>query len=285
MDTTMLLNWFEPEFRLVVSEMLLLLGLALVISSIGFYRVVYFISIGYAFSIVAMAVITPLRYFENITWVSALQNILLVLWGLRLGIYLVQREFQASYRKELTNVHRRSAGMSWGTKILIWVSVSLLYVLMFSPSLFGLITVSVTSSWISYLVQIAGLLLMGGGLVVETVSDKQKSDFKAEFPKQYCDVGLYRWVRCPNYLGEITFWVGNWVIGIVFYTTPMRWIAALVGMVCIVLIMMGSTKRLERSQDERYGRRPKYQEYIRTVPVLIPFVPVYSLKKVHVFLE
>jgi steroid 5-alpha reductase family enzyme len=281
----MLLNWVDPELRLVLSEMLLLFGLALVISSIGFYRVVYFISIGYAFSIVAMAIITPLRYFENLTWVSALQNIFLVLWGLRLGIYLVQREFRASYRKELTNVHQRSAGMSWGTKILIWVSVSLLYVLMFSPSLFGLITLSATSSWISYLVQIAGLLLMGGGLVLEALSDKQKSDFKAEFPKQYCDVGLYRWVRCPNYLGEITFWVGNWVIGIVFYTTPLRWIAALVGMVCIVLIMMGSTKRLERSQDDRYGSQPRYREYIRTVPVLFPFVPVYSLKKVRVFLE
>jgi hypothetical protein len=39
----MLLNWFDPKFSLVLSEMLLLFGLALVISSIGFYRVVYFI--------------------------------------------------------------------------------------------------------------------------------------------------------------------------------------------------------------------------------------------------
>jgi steroid 5-alpha reductase family enzyme len=232
-----------------------------------------------------MAIITPLRYFDNLTWVSALQNIFLVVWGLRLGIYLVQREFRASYRQELTNVKQRSAGMSWGIKILIWVSVSLLYVLMFSPSLFALITVSVSSSWIFYLVPIVGLLLMGGGLVLEAVSDKQKSDFKAEFPKQYCEVGLYRWVRCPNYLGEITFWVGNWVIGVMFYDTPLKWIAGLVGMVCIVLIMMGSTKRLERSQEERYGDQPKYQEYIQNVPVLFPFVPVYSLKKVRVFLE
>jgi steroid 5-alpha reductase family enzyme len=280
----MLLNWFDPEFRSIFPEMLLLL-MALVISSIGFYRVVYFISIGYAFSIVAMAITTPLRHFENLTWASALQNIFLVLWGLRLGIYLVQREFRASYRKELTNVHQRSAGMTWGRKALIWVSVSLLYVLMFSPSLFSLITLSVTSSWMFYLVQIAGLLLMGGGLVLEAVSDKQKSDFKAQFPNQYCDVGLYRWVRCPNYLGEITFWVGNWMVGAMFYNTLMKWIASLAGVVCIVLIMMGSTKRLERSQDERYGNQLKYQDYIRTVPVLFPFVPVYSLKNVRVFLE
>jgi len=94
----MFLNWFEPQLGSVLPEMLLLLGLALVIACIGFYRVVYFISIGYAFSIVAMAVFTPLRYFVNFSWASALQNIFLVLWGLRLGIYLVQREFRASYR-------------------------------------------------------------------------------------------------------------------------------------------------------------------------------------------
>ncbi len=265
--------------------MLLLLGLALVISSIGFYRVVYFISIGYAFSIVAMAIIAPLRYIENLTWVSAFQNIFLVLWGLRLGIYLVRREFRASYRKASSSVHQRFVGMAWGIKTLIWISVSLLYVLMFSPSLFVLTASSAISSWITDLVQIVGLVIMGGGLVLEAVADKQKSDFKAAFPKRFCDIGLYRWVRCPNYLGEIIFWVGNWVVGVMAYTSTLKWVVSLVGLFCIVLIMIGSTSRLERGQNERYGDQPKYQEYIRTVPVLFPFVPVYSLKKIHVFSE
>jgi steroid 5-alpha reductase family enzyme len=156
---------------------------------------------------------------------------------------------------------------------------------MFSPSLFGLIALPESSARIYSLIQIAGLLLMGGGLVLEALADKQKSDFKAKFPEKYCNVGLYRWVRCPNYLGEIAFWVGNWVMGIMIYDTPLRWIASSIGIVCIVLIMMGSTKRLENTQDDRYGDHPEYQDYIRTVPVLFPFVPVYSLKKVRVFLE
>ena len=281
----MILIWFDPQIGYVLFEMLLLLGLALVISSIGFYRVVYFISIGYALSIVAMALVAPLKHFENLTWALALQNSFLVIWGIRLGIYLVQREFRTSYRKELKNIHQRSAGMSWITKVLIWVSVSLLYVLMFSPSLFGLIALPESSARLYNLHQIAGLLFMSGGLVLETLSDKQKSDFKAQFPEKYCNVGLYHWVRCPNYLGEIVFWVGNWVMGIMIYGTPLRWIASSIGIVCIGLIMMGSTKRLENTQDERYGDQPEYQDYIHTVPVLFPFVPVYSLKKVRVFLE
>ena len=123
----MLLNWFEPDLSSVLIEMLLLFGLALVISSMGLYRVVYFISIGHAFSIVAMAVITPLKQLDNLTWASALQNIFPVLWGLRLGSYLVRREFRASYHPELSNVQPRSAGMSWVTIALIWLSVSVLF--------------------------------------------------------------------------------------------------------------------------------------------------------------
>ena len=61
--------------------------------------------------------------------------------------------------------------------------------------------------------------------------------------------------------------------------------AGLPGLVCIVLIMIGSTKRLESSQNDRYGARDDFQQYTRTVPVLVPFVPIYSLRNVRVFLE
>jgi steroid 5-alpha reductase family enzyme len=74
-------------------------------------------------------------------------------------------------------------------------------------------------------------------------------------------------------------------MGIVFYDSLLKWIVSLIGIICIVLIMMGSTKRLEHAQDERYGRQPEYQKYVRAVPVLFPFVPVYTLKNIRVYLE
>ena len=67
-------------------------------------------------------------------------------------------------------------------------------------------------------------------------------------------------------------------IGYAFYNSSMKWVAALIGLICVVLIRMGSTKRLEKAQNERYGALPDYQQYIRTVPLLFPIVPVYSLK-------
>ncbi len=206
-------------FSTLPAAMLWLFVIALVISSVGFYRVVYFISIGYAFSITAMALIAFLLLRDQVTWATVFQNALLTVWGLRLGIYLVRREAQPVYREELDAIHDRSAGMGLLRRAAIWIGVSLLYVCMFSPSLFGLLAGRVPQGLLVSAVQAGGLIIMTGGLLLEALADRQKSVFKAVHPGQFCDVGLYRWVRCPNYLGEILFWVGNWVVGLVFYAT------------------------------------------------------------------
>lgn len=157
--------------------------------------------------------------------------------------------------------------------------------LKFLPGLYQSAGFSIpTSAW-AILTQASGLLLMVAGAVIEGLADHQKSTFKQHAPQAFCNVCLYRWVRCPNYLGEILFWLGNWTMGIVFFSTPARWIASLVGLICLILIMLGSARRLERSQERRYGDLPAYQEYVRTVPVLFPFVPVYTLQNIRVYLE
>ncbi|MGB5050552.1 MAG: DUF1295 domain-containing protein [Caldilineaceae bacterium] len=274
-----------PTTSLPIPQLLQAFALALLISALGFRRVVYFISVGYAFSIVAMSVVLPILYRDSLAWVAIAQNLLLFVWGVRLGVYLVQREFQPSYRRELVGVAERSAHITGVRKILIWVGVSLLYVAMFAPALFTLADTAGLPGGVGLGVQIFGLLVMAGGLGLEALADKQKSNYKALFPHRFCDTGVYKFVRYPNYLGEILFWVGTWVVGIPAYRSWLHWVIGLAGLVCIVLIMLGSTKRLEEKQGERYGSRADYQTFIRTVPVLFPFVPVYTLKNIRVYLE
>lgn len=287
MSTAVIAAWFDLQLAsLPLSLLALLFALALVISAIGFYRVVYFISVGYAFSIVAMAVTAMLVLRGALTWPAALQNLLLLVWGLRLGIFLVRRELQPAYGSELANVHARSADMALAQKFVIWIGVALLYVVMFSPSLFVLSPVPAAPAphgW-GVFVQWAGVALMAAALLTEAVADQQKSAFKARFPGQFCTAGLYRWVRCPNYLGEILFWVGNWAAALFFYVTFVRWVIGLVGLVCIVLVMLGSTKRLEAQQDSRYGQNAAYRAYVSTTPILIPFTPIYTFHDLRVYL-
>ena len=82
----------------------------------------------------------------------------------------------------------------------------------------------------------------------------------------------------------MVFWIGAWIAGISAYTLPLHWAMSLSGVIAIVLIMLGSARRLEMKQDERYGSNPEYQAYCGTVPVLFPFLPVYSLKNLKVYL-
>jgi steroid 5-alpha reductase family enzyme len=285
MGTTALVGWLRGEIMSLPVEMIILFGVALLMSGRGFYQTVHFISTGYGFSIAGMSILSLVIFRHNLTWYSALHGILLAVYGLRLGLYLIQREFQPSYRKELKSVQERSSGISTKQSIFIWIGVSILYVLMFSPALFGLVNPPIQLTISIIILQATGLLVMACGLTIESLADRQKTFFKAQFPKQFCNIGLYRWVRCPNYLGEIIFWAGNWTLGLTFYTSAFRWVAGLVGLICIVLIMMGSTKRLEQAQHERYGHLPEHQTYTQTVPVLFPFVPVYSLKNIRVYLE
>lgn len=257
--------------------------LALVVSSLGFRRLVYFVSLGYAFSTAGMALFSGWRFRGALDPALVGHCVGLAAYGLRLGTYLVRREREPAYQRELADVQARAVGIGRGKQVLIWVGVSLLYVLMFTPALFGLQRLAdgratVWPVWLALFVMLAGFLL-------ETVADLQKAAFKRARPDRFCDVKLYRLVRCPNYLGEVIFWTGSFFAGVPSYTTWWQWLAAGVGYVCIVLIMVGSTKRLERKQDERYGALPEYQAYVRGVPVLFPFVPVYSLKNVRVYLE
>lgn len=258
--------------------------MALLISSHGFYRVYYFVSLGYAFSIAAMAIVTPWVFRATLDIGTILQCLGLLAYGLRLGSFLVQRERSTAYQKEMVEVVKRGQHIHGVVKLLIWISVALLYVAMFSPALFMLLAHRDVPTRGGAISQFVGIGIMVAGLCLEGWADHQKSAYKKQHPDRFCDVGLYRLVRCPNYLGEIIFWTGAWTAGFSAYAQWYHWVLSLSGFVCIFLIMLGSTRRLELKQDERYGTRSEYQTYTRTVPVLFPFLPIYSLRNLKVYL-
>jgi hypothetical protein len=55
---------------------------------------------------------------------------------------------------------------------------------------------------------------MGGGLVLEVISEKQKSDFKAQFPKKYCYEGVFMKLKLRRYLLRRSISVAVFCIGI-----------------------------------------------------------------------
>ena len=43
--------------------------------------------------------------------------------------------------------------------------------------------------------------------------------------------------------------------------------------------MFSGARRIEIHQNKNYGNDKQYKEYIKKTPILIPFVPIYSLEK------
>ena len=117
------------------------------------------------------------------------------------------------------------------------------------------------------------------GIALESAADLQKNAAKKVNPKRFVDTGLYRIVRCPNYLGEMIFWTGVVISGIGGVYGFGQWLMAIVGYAGIIFVMFSGARRLELRQDKNYGSDPEYQQYVATVPILLPFVPIYSVKK------
>jgi steroid 5-alpha reductase family enzyme len=268
---------------LVPAATAVFLALCLAVSAIGFYRLVYFISIGYGFSIAAMAIASLALGSSTagpVAWVLA---IALAAYGLRLGIYLVARERNSGYRSSQAG-DDRGPRAGFGVKLAIWTSVSCLYVMQFLPTLARFAADASGAADPAPAFPAVGLPIMAAGLAIEWIADAQKNAAKRRAPGRFCDSGLYRISRCPNYFGEILVWTGNLIAGASILGNALAWILSALGYACIILIMIGSARRLEIKQEERYGADPAFRRYAETVPILLPLVPVYSLKKARVYL-
>jgi steroid 5-alpha reductase family enzyme len=53
-----------------------------------------------------------------------------------------------------------------------------------------------------------GLLVFLIGFAIETMSDLQKWEFKAENPSSFCNAGLWQYSQHPNYAGNLLLWFG-----------------------------------------------------------------------------
>ena len=248
---------------------------ALVFSSLGFKKYIWFISIGYGLSVAAIGAFLLIAGRGGMAAGTPAFCALLVLYGLRLSGYLALREWKgAAYNKKMKKEIKSGKGMSPAAKCAIWISAALLYACETSPVVFRAVDKGVPDGFL-----LAGILISIAGLSVETCADLQKSAAKRVDPSRFVDTGLFRIVRCPNYFGEMLFWTGVFVSGIPVYHGAGRWIAALAGYLGIIYVMFGGARRLEIRQNRTYGNDPEYRVYVKTIPIMIPFVPLYSVKK------
>ena len=254
---------------------LVLLAVALVASACGFKRYVWFISIGYGVAVAAIGVALLAMFGARSGVAEVLQALLLVAYGCRLAGYLAYRELRSrSYNQKMKGEVKGNDSVTLGARLAIWGAAALLYARQTSPVLFRMAAHARTD-----VLLVVGLAVSAFGLAFETTADVQKNAAKRRNPRRFVDTGLFRIVRCPNYLGEMLFWTGVFVSGVGVYAGIAQWAAALLGYLGIVYVMFGGARRLEIRQNRSYGKDPAYQRYVRTTPIMLPFVPLYSVEK------
>ena len=87
---------------MLLVEFIVIFTAILLVSSIGFKKYVWFISIGYGFSITATGLVLLMLYGKTLDIFGIIACFIFVLYGLRLSGYLAYREFKnKSYNKNM----------------------------------------------------------------------------------------------------------------------------------------------------------------------------------------
>ena len=261
-----------------MNYLLILLAVSLAVSGLGWIYFIYFFSIGYGFGISALSVALAFIFKDVITLPTALLCVIMFVFGCRLGLYLLTREKRSPEYKKILYGPDAAKKKPLFVVIMVWIFCALLYVGQVSPVAFYLANaaegapVNEVWAWV-------GAAMMAVGVILESVADAQKKAAKKINKHRFVDTGVYRLVRCPNYLGELVIWTGAFIVCFGACCSLWQWIVAAIGYLGIVYVMFSGARRLEIRQNTVYGADPEYQAYVKKTPILLPFVPIYSVEK------
>ena len=135
---------------------------------------------------------------------------------------------------------------------------------------FLLIEKAASSSLQSNLWTWSGFIVCIGAATLQLVSDTQAHRFRKTHRGEVCTVGLWRWSRHPNYLGEILMW---WGVYMMYLTVGARCqscggilLPAIGAMANTCLFVFISIPMMEKRQ---IANKPGYAAYRKNVRMLI----------------
>ncbi|KAL8478655.1 hypothetical protein ACS0TY_030516 [Phlomoides rotata] len=194
-------------------------------------------------------------------------SMLVIMWGLRLGVFLLMRILQWGEDRRFDQMRE-----NLGKLAVFWIFQA---VWVWTVSL-PVTVVNASDRKPSLKAQdVIGWIMWSIGIFVEATSDQQKLAFKnsPENRGKWCNAGLWKYSRHPNYFGEIFLWWGIFVAA-----TPVlknaEWLVILGPIfLTMLLLFISGLPLLEESADKKYANVPAYWNYKRTTSPLILLPP------------
>ena len=222
-------------------------------------------TVAYLSVLATASYLTMISSNNNLQLRSIIAIILVLIWALRLGIFLFVRVLKAGEDRRFREVKQNFS------KFLVWWSVSALWVFLTAANALTMIinNVSFTDDFYFYF----GLSLWLIGFSFEAIADEQKRRFKSDKKNKdaFISTGLWGLSRHPNYFGEILLWVGMAVIAL---PTLIGWqYVTLISPIFIYFLLtrVSGVNLLEDRANQKWGGTEEYEPYVKKTPVLIPF--------------
>lgn len=194
------------------------------------------------------------------------ENILLaamiILWALRLGIFLVARIWKAKKDRRFDAFRESFTGF-----LKFWLLQGFAVWVIMIPTIFYY---SNNYHKIHYL----GFAVWLIGFLVESIADAQKFKFKSikANENKFIKSGLWKYSRHPNYFGEILCWLGIYLF-VFLSLNPIQMGVALISPLFIIILLafVSGLPQLESHADKKWGQSNEYQDYKKKTSILIPW--------------
>ena len=213
-------------------------------------------------SIIIYVIFEFKRANVTISFQSIVISAMVLIWALRLGIFLFIRIFK------FKNDSRFDDAKKSFFKFLRFWMISVLWVFLTTINAITLIINNQNGDLFSSLT--IGIFVWVIGFLIEFIADLQKYNFRKKQKHDFIDTGIWKYSQHPNYFGEITMWIGIAIIsltnliGVQFFTliSPI--------FVYLLLTKVSGINLLDASAKIKWGKDQRYIEYINTTPKLIP---------------
>ncbi|XP_068660023.1 uncharacterized protein [Aristolochia californica] len=199
-------------------------------------------------------------------------TLFVVIWGLRVGLFLMMRilKWGVDHRfDEMRNNLGKLTVLWFFQAVWVW-TVS-----------FPVTIVNATDRNPSLKTEdVIGWLLWAVCFTVEAMADQQKLSFENNpgNSKKWCNIGVWKLSRHPNYFGEIFLWWGIFVASVPVLEGA-EWLVILGPIfLTLLLLFVSGIPFLEESSDKRFGSLTEYVHYKKTTSPLIPLPPIVYTK-------